>query len=225
MSDSSLNKKKILICGGTGFIGTNLVNHFSNNDEYEVHAIYNQRRPPHADGCIWHRCDLTNAINARQLLSEVRPDFIVQVSITTSGMNDIVHTPALHVTDNAVMNSYLFRLAVEHEVSHLIFFSCTVMYQSSDTPTKEHDLDENEVIHEKYFGAGHTKLYLEKMCEFYSRLGKQNSLPFVTQTSMGRMTNLMKKEPLFWCELGQGNAQDRHCKCLGHGQRKKRLVM
>ena len=84
----------------------------------------------------------------------MKPDFIVQAAATTSGMNDIVH--ALHVTDNAVMNSYLFRLAVEHEISHLIFF----LYGHVRVlryPTKELDLDENN-IHEKYFGAGHTKL-------------------------------------------------------------------
>ena len=109
MSDTTLNKKKIVICGGTGFIGTNLLTHFLNKNEYEVHAIYNQRQPFFADGCNWHRCDLTNAHNASRLLSKVKPDFIVQAAATTSGMNDIVHTPALHVTDNAVMNSYLLR--------------------------------------------------------------------------------------------------------------------
>ena len=52
MSDPNLNRKKILICGGTGFIGTNLVNHFVNKNEYGVHAIYNQRQPFFADGCM-----------------------------------------------------------------------------------------------------------------------------------------------------------------------------
>ena len=29
-----------------------------------------------------------------------------------------------------------------------------------------------EEIKSTYFGAGHTKVYLEKMCEFYARFGK-----------------------------------------------------
>ena len=46
------------------------------------------------------------------------------------------------------------------------------MYQSSDELLKETDVDENVDIFSKYYGAGNTKLYLEKMCKFYSDLGK-----------------------------------------------------
>jgi len=45
------------------------------------------------------------------------------------------------------------------------------MYQSSDTPVKETDFDANKQIFPSYFGVGWTKVYIEKMCEFYSRIG------------------------------------------------------
>jgi nucleoside-diphosphate-sugar epimerase len=45
------------------------------------------------------------------------------------------------------------------------------MYQPSDTPVKETDFDANKEIYPSYFGVGWTKVYIEKMCEFYSRLG------------------------------------------------------
>ncbi|RJQ13681.1 MAG: NAD-dependent epimerase/dehydratase family protein [Nitrospiraceae bacterium] len=79
--------------------------------------------------------------------------------------------PYYHVTDNAIMNSLILRAAYEHKVSHVVFFSCTVMYQSSDVPVKETDFNANEEIYPGYFGAGWTKVYIEKMCEFYSRIG------------------------------------------------------
>ena len=34
----------------------------------------------------------------------------------------------------------------------------------------EKDFNGNDEIHSKYFGVGNTKVYLEKMCDFYSRL-------------------------------------------------------
>jgi len=45
------------------------------------------------------------------------------------------------------------------------------MHQSSDKPLKEEDFDANKEIYPKYFGVGWTKVYIEKMCEFYSRIG------------------------------------------------------
>jgi nucleoside-diphosphate-sugar epimerase len=45
------------------------------------------------------------------------------------------------------------------------------MYQSSDIPVKETDFDANKEMYPSYFGVGWTKVYIEKMCEFYSRIG------------------------------------------------------
>ena len=44
------------------------------------------------------------------------------------------------------------------------------MHQSSDKPLKEDDFDANKEMHPRYFGVGWTKVYIEKMCEFYSRI-------------------------------------------------------
>jgi nucleoside-diphosphate-sugar epimerase len=94
------------------------------------------------------------------------------VTATTSGAKDITTKPYIHVTDNAVMNSLLLRSAYDHEVEHFVFPSCTVMYQPSDKALKESDFSESDEIYSKYFGVGNTKVYIEKMCDFYSRLGK-----------------------------------------------------
>ena len=36
-------KKKILICGATGFIGRNFINRFKLNDKYKIIAVYNKK--------------------------------------------------------------------------------------------------------------------------------------------------------------------------------------
>jgi nucleoside-diphosphate-sugar epimerase len=99
-------------------------------------------------------------------------DVLIQAAATTSGIKDIVTSPYLHVTDNAVMNSYLFRAAHEKAVKHVVFFSCTIMLQSSPKQQSEEDFNQAAEVHPRYFGAGWTKVYLEKMGEFYSRLGR-----------------------------------------------------
>ncbi len=118
----------------------------------------------------WIKADLTKIEDIERVIEGV--DIIIQAAATTSGSKDIVSRPYIHVTDNAVMNSLLFRAAFERKVKHVIFFSCTVMLQSSEKPQTEIDYDPNIELHPRYFGVASTKLYIEKMCDFYSRIGE-----------------------------------------------------
>lgn len=159
-------KKKVLICGATGFIGRNLVEQLSQREDFEIHAVRFQRPEYACKNVIWHQADLRDPKTIEEVIKGV--DIIIQAAATTSGSKDIVTKPFIHVTDNAVMNSYLFRAAFEHKVKQVIFFSCTVMYQSSEHALTETDFDANVALHPRYFGVGNTKLYIEKMCEFYA---------------------------------------------------------
>jgi len=57
------------------------------------------------------------------------------------------------------------------------------MYQPRDTPWREEEWDASQEMHVNYFGSGWTKLYIVKMCEFFSRLG-------VTKHTVIRHTNV-----------------------------------
>ena len=173
-----LQKMKILICGATGFIGRNLLDYFNEKaklSDIKIKAVWH--KSPNIteiyqnENIEWVHGNLTKVDDVKAIVtSDV--DVILQYAAVTSGAKDIISKPYVHVTDNAVMNSLLMREAFEKEVGHFIFPSCTLMYQSSDELLKETDVDENVDIFSKYYGAGNTKLYLEKMCKFYSDLGK-----------------------------------------------------
>jgi nucleoside-diphosphate-sugar epimerase len=94
-------------------------------------------------------------------------DIVIQAAAVTSGCKDTFERPWIHVTDNAVMNAYILRSAFLHKVKHVIYFSCSTMYGgghcAEDTPINPNP---------KYLGMVSTKLYNEKMCEFYAGLGE-----------------------------------------------------
>lgn len=165
----SRNKKKVLICGATGFIGKNVAEHFAPKNEFEVYGTYFTSEPDPSPRIEMIKVDLTNKEDVNRLLKGM--DIVIQAAATTSGAKEIINKPFYHVTDNAVMNSLIFRSAHENKVGHVIFFSCSVMYQPGEVPVKESDFDANQEIFHSYFGVGWTKVYVEKMCEFYSRLG------------------------------------------------------
>jgi GDP-L-fucose synthase len=163
--------KTILICGATGFIGRNLLDYYHKQNKYNIIAThYNRPAIKGYNEVKWVKIDLRDPIAVKSVLTGV--DIVLQFAATTSGSKDITTRPYIHVTDNAVMNSLLLRECYEQNIEHFVFPSCTVMYQPSDNALSENDWNGNDEIFPTYFGVGNTKVYIEKMCEFFSRLGR-----------------------------------------------------
>jgi len=161
---------KILICGATGFVGRNIFEFFSNKTEYETFGIGLNRKLNYSN--FQNGIDLTNRKEVDSFFLTNSFDVVVQCAAVTSGIDDTINKPYLHVTDNAVMNSLLLRKCFENNIKHFVFPSCGVMYCPAKSPVSEEDVDKNIDIVSTYFGVGWTKVYIEKMCEFYSRLGR-----------------------------------------------------
>ena len=189
-------KQKILICGATGFIGRNMLESFIQNDNFDIRAVWHKDSDFtefHNGNVEWVYADLTKAEDVKKVVDGV--DIILQYAAVTTGVKDVINKPYIHVTDNAVMNSLLLREAFEQKVKHFIFPSCTVMYQSSDVPMKESDFDESVDLYPKYYGGGNTKVYIEKMCKFYSTLGD-------TKFTVMRQSNIYGPHDKFNLDIG-----------------------
>jgi len=166
----------ILILGASGFIGRNVLDYFSKYKENKIVATWKTRRIEDTENVFGLSADLTTETEVKMVFDfadkilDNKIDVVIQAAATTSGSKDALSKPWYHVTDNAVMNSLILREELNHNVSHHIFFSCTVMYSGlKGMATEDTKIDH---IDDKYFGVGWTKVYLEKMCEFYSRFKK-----------------------------------------------------
>lgn len=166
-----INKKKnVLICGATGFIGKNMVEHFLKKKNVNIVATYHKKKKINRYNVKWKKVNLCKKKDVEKVLNNI--DIIIQAAAATSGSKEIINNPQKHVTDNAIMNSHIMKTAHEKKIKHVIFFSCTVMYPSSKYYLNETSVELNKKLDKKYFGVGHTKLYIEKICEFFSNLGK-----------------------------------------------------
>ena len=162
---NKLTKKqnKIMILGATGFIGKNIALYYSKN--LKIKATYNKKIPFKNQNIEWIKCDLRSTRQINNLFDNI--DIVINAAAVTSGMRDIINKPHIHVNDNALMNiNILKQLFKNKNIKHYIFFSCTVMYQSS--LKKQDEKKFNYRITDKYFGVGWTKVYIEKLCKFYS---------------------------------------------------------
>ena len=152
-----------MILGATGFIGKNIALHFSK--KFKIKATYNKKSPFENKNIEWIKCDLKSTKQINNLFDNI--DIVINAAAVTSGVKDIIDRPHIHVNDNALMNiNILKQIFKNNNIKHYIFFSCTVMYQSSHK--KQNEKKFNYQIIDKYFGIGWTKVYIEKLCKFYS---------------------------------------------------------
>lgn len=164
-----MKKKKILVYGASGFIGRNLFETLSKRKDFEVFGTYRTNR--FSANKRLFRVDLTR--KKETVAAAKGMDIVIHAAAITAGVKDVVSRPYIFVTDNAVINAHALQAAYDNGVAHFIFLSCSVMYQpDTRKPVKESDFDMREELHGNYFGPGWTKVYAEKLCEFYSRLGK-----------------------------------------------------
>jgi len=171
--------KKMLICGANGFIGRNALEFFK--QDYDITAVlFSSHNPDYGKiaGVKYIKADLRIEQEVKDIFEEQQYDVVIQAAATTTGAKDVVERPYLHVTDNVVMNAWLFREAVLNRVGHVLFPSCTVMYQPKDSPQSEEDWDAGEEIYSSYFGVGNMKVFTERMCDFYSRIGQTKFTAF-----------------------------------------------
>ena len=164
--------KNMLICGADGLIGKTALDHFK--DTYDITAtLFNKTEPQRGrvEGVEYVSIDLRNEAEVQQLFAGKHFDVVLQAAATTTGAKDVVERPYVHVTDNVVMNAWIFREAMTAGVGHVLFPSCTVMYQPKDHPQAESDWSASDELYSAYFGVGHMKVFNENMCDFYSRIG------------------------------------------------------
>lgn len=172
----------MLVLGGTGFIGRNLIEYFLGKKKYIITATHFKTKKIKSLPVNWINIDLRDPKKLKNLFKDF--DVVLQFAATTSGSSDIVNRPYIHVTDNAVMNSLILREIFDSNIKHFIFPSCTVMYHSSKRPLKESDFNENKRIHPKYFGVGNTKVYIEKMCEFFSGIDQTKKYTVIRHSNL-----------------------------------------
>ena len=166
----------ILVLGASGFIGRNITEFFAAMG-HKVVATGKTKKFSFRNVEFIERIDLTEKKDVQYIFSVAdsifgSPYTVIQAAATTSGAKEILGKPWYHVTDNAIMNSLILREVKEHKVENFIFFSCTVMYASLLGMASEDSFIPK--VSDSYFGVGHTKLYIEKMCEFYSRFTDTN---------------------------------------------------
>jgi len=160
------NRKHVMVAGGTGFVGVNLINRLLSLGA-NVRATIHRKEPVILDERIEYvRCDLTKMEDCRKVVSDM--DYVFLCAANTSGAAVMQATPLVHVTPNIVMNSRMLEAAYFAKVRKFVWISSSAAYPpSGDRLVREDELF-NEDPYEKYFPVAWMKRYTEVLCRMYS---------------------------------------------------------
>ncbi len=163
-------KGKVLVTGGAGFIGSNLVEKLTKQGIKVRATLHTKNAVIENDNIEYIHCDLTDANDCAKACDGVSYAFLCAAN--TSGAAVMEKTPLVHLTPNLIMNARMLEAAYAARVKKVLFISTNTVYPVTDYPVKETDV-ENEFF-EKYFIVAWMKRFSEIMCEMYSTKIKKN---------------------------------------------------
>lgn len=167
--------KKVLVAGGAGFVGTNIIFRLLDSGAY-VRATLHNKPPQINDSRIeFLQGDLRDEKFTH--LAAAGIDYVFMCAANTSGAAVIERTPLAHVTPNVIMNALMLKAAYEAGVKKFLWISSSIVYPVTDHAVSEDEVVFGDLFH-KYFFAGWMKQFGEVLCEMYAkRIG--NPMPVV----------------------------------------------
>lgn len=146
--------KKVLVTGGSGFIGTNLI------DLLLAHgyAICNfDKAPPHKEGHaqFWHEGNLLNVSDIEKVLAMFQPAVVIHLAARTDTLSDKLED---YIENTQGTENLIRCLEREDALSKVIITSTQYVYKSEKQALPAHDTD-----YVPYTAYGQSKVITEQL--------------------------------------------------------------
>jgi GDP-L-fucose synthase len=158
----------IFLAGATGCAGSHALQAILAQDpDVRVRAlVFKHTRPFIKDRRISYIYgDLRDARAAQRFVRGC--DAVVLAAGNVTGVAGVVSGQAAQIRDNVSMNMNAITAAAEARVRRLVYVGSATLYQESDAPLREDDLDLNAEPPVAYFGIAWGMRFIEKLCRFW----------------------------------------------------------
>ncbi len=179
--DAPFKNKKILIAGGTGFLGSSLARRLAAAGA-KLRATHFARDPVVVAPGIEHlRADLRRPEDCEQAAAGM--DYVFMCAANTSGAAVMRDNPLAHVTPNVVMNAQILDAAYRAGVKKFLFISSGAAYPpTGDRPVGEEEMFAAEPF-DVYYSVAWMKRYAEILCRIYAEKIKKPMATVIVRPS------------------------------------------
>lgn len=162
---SMRDTEKILVTGGGGFVGTNVIRRLKQTNAC-VTATYHSGPPRYpVDGVEYVQADLTRKEDCLRVTNGVNA--VVLTAAFVAGAQGMLASPMGLVTDTVIMNLRMLEAAMQNGVKKVVYISSGMVYPFSKEPLTE-DMGYLDDPFEKYFTGGWSRRFVEVVCRMYA---------------------------------------------------------
>jgi GDP-L-fucose synthase len=169
--------KNVLVAGGAGFVGTNLIKRLLLLGADVTATLYEKPPSIESNDVKYVQCDLRIPEYCRKVCENI--DYIFMCAANTSGAKVMSTTPLVHLTPNILMNVNMLEAAYEADVEKFLFMSSNTVYPLTDYPVKEDDVTNK--FYESYHIVAWMKRFTEIICEMYASKIKKSMKTIVVR--------------------------------------------
>lgn len=155
---------KILVTGGAGFIGSEIVKQLIEKGHYVRVADNLSKKDAAIDiRADFFKVDLTDKKEASKVFKGI--DICIHAAAKIGGIGYFHKYPATILSENNKIYGITFEAAVEHKIKRIVYISSSMVFESTITfPSKEEDLTKNPPPVSAY---GFSKLSGEWYCRSF----------------------------------------------------------
>lgn len=162
----SIEKKNILIAGGTGLVGTNLTINLKNRGA-SVLSTYYSKEPVILKEC-YKQFDFNRLEDCLAATRDM--DYMIICAARSFGSKMMKENPTINILPNLKIYAGLLEASRQNNVKRVIFISSSTVYQEANYPISENQLDLNKPPYNLYFGIGWLNRYIEQLAKFYFKV-------------------------------------------------------
>lgn len=168
---------KILIAGGNGFIGSNLIEEMLNDKKLKIFStIFNKKNNVIKEKNVQYR--KVNLLDMQDCLKVTKSmDIVVMCAANSAGAKIMKNNPLEQFRPNIQMNLNMIEASHKNRVKKFIFISSNAVYPVSKKKMKENDVDDN--FFDGYYIPAWMKRISEISCNIYSNKIKKKMLTIV----------------------------------------------
>jgi len=164
MTDTNFyHGKKVLVTGGTGFVGTHFVEELLRLGAHVRVAVHQRPLIVHDNRIETVAADLMLLDDCRKAMRGVQYVFHAAGAVSAAAVT--ASNPMSAITDNLVLTARCLQGAWMENVERFQVFSSSTGYPAANHPIKEEEMWTGPT-YPAYFGYGWMRRYLERISEF-----------------------------------------------------------